>query len=150
MKLFEEFKEYESMWDNLDVDQPLTEAPVPFEDSEFPSMLTPGKVYTLKDNYWMFPGTDELYDADNSIKDILLDPDNLKQVEAAYVKKIGDLKFCNTASGGKPEDTAFFFPKGKQFKFVKDVVLGKSERRQMFSDGKVVFLLGIGINKYLQ
>ena len=127
----------------------LTEAAREFKDSKYPPELTPGKVYVLKDNYWMFPGSDESYNADNSIKDILLDPDNLKQVEAAYVKKINDLKFCNTSNTGKAEDTAFFFPKGKQFKFIKNIQFG-SEVRQMFSDGKVIFALGPGINKYLQ
>lgn len=128
----------------------LVEAPKDFTDSEFPSMLRPNKVYTLTGNYWFCPEFDG-YSADTTIKQMLLDPtpENEKYIRQHYVQEAENISFCNTTSKGASKDKALFFPKGKQLKFIKDVVVSNDDY-QMFTDGKVVLLLGPGINKYLQ
>lgn len=149
MHLHEEFKEYEQLW-TAEKNNKLVEAPKDFTDSKFPPELRPNKVYTLTGNYWFCPEFDG-YSADPTIKEMLLDPttENEKYIRQRYVQEAENIQFCNTASEGASKDKALFFPKGTRLKFIKDVLVNK-EDYQMFTDGKVVLLLGIGINKYLQ
>lgn len=152
MKLFEEFKEYAEMWDDVcttDKENQLVESPKEFTDSKYKSELATNKVYTLTGNYWFdaeFGGCS----IDPTIKEMLLDPtaENEKYIRQRYVQDVEDLKFCNTNNPG--DSKALFFPKGLKLKYIKDVDPKNQNTCQMFTDGKVVLLLGYGINKYLQ
>ena len=144
MKLHEEFKLYETIWDTL------TEAPKQFTDREMPPDLTPSKVYVLKDNYWITT-LEQDFNPDNEISEHLLDPSsaNIKYVKDTYTHNPKEVKPCN--ANGELGDAAIMFPKGTKIRFVKDIDLEGKYPKQLFNDGKVSFLFDHnGINKYLQ
>lgn len=144
MKLHEEFKLYETMWDTL------TEAPKQFTEREFPADLTPSKVYVFKDNYWVTTLEDD-FDPDKEIANHLLDAtqNNIKYVKDTYTYNPKEVKPANAS--GDLGTAAIIFQKGTKLRFVKDVDLDGKYPKHMFNDGKVTFLFELnGIDKYLQ
>lgn len=147
MTLYEEFIEYEQLWEDTK-SSTLIEAPRNFEEADSPPDLIPDKVYVLTDNYW-FCSEDEDVSASNTIKNTLIDPstENEDFMRKRYVNSVDGVHFGNTSSPGK--DKAFFFPKGHSLRFIKNVIISGNVY-QMFTDGKVVLILGHGINKFLK